>query len=30
MLEIHGGSDKTVYYEGGEGEGGYLPAIPDW
>ncbi|KAJ5232912.1 Alpha/Beta hydrolase protein [Penicillium chermesinum] len=30
ILEIHGGSDKTVYYEGGHGEGGMLPAIPDW
>lgn len=30
ILEIHGGSDKTVYYGGGNGEGGFLPAIPDW
>ncbi|KAH8700102.1 hypothetical protein BGW36DRAFT_123126 [Talaromyces proteolyticus] len=30
ILEIHGGSDKTVYYNGGQGEGGLLPAIPIW
>ncbi|KAF2807903.1 carbohydrate esterase family 1 protein [Mytilinidion resinicola] len=30
LLEIHGGSDKSVHYEGGEGEGGDEPAIPDW
>ncbi|KUL88368.1 hypothetical protein ZTR_04887 [Talaromyces verruculosus] len=30
ILEIHGGSDQTVFYEGGEGEGGPLPAIRTW
>jgi poly(3-hydroxybutyrate) depolymerase len=30
ILEIHGGSDQTVFYDGGEGEGGPLPAIPTW
>ncbi|KAJ7728805.1 carbohydrate esterase family 1 protein [Mycena maculata] len=30
MLEIHGGSDPDVHYEGGPGEGGMEPAIPDW
>jgi poly(3-hydroxybutyrate) depolymerase len=30
ILEIHGGSDKTVFYDGGQGEGGLLPAIPTW
>ena len=30
MLEIHGGSDKSVLYDGGQGEGGNEPAIPDW
>lgn len=30
ILEIHGGNDTTVYYDGGEGEGGLLPAIPTW
>jgi poly(3-hydroxybutyrate) depolymerase len=30
ILEIHGGSDKTVNYTGGEGEGGPLPSIPAW
>ena len=30
ILEIHGGSDQTVFYAGGEGEGGPLPAIPTW
>lgn len=30
ILEIHGGSDKTVHYEGGVGEGGIEPSIPNW
>ncbi|TID26995.1 hypothetical protein E2P81_ATG01454 [Venturia nashicola] len=30
MLEIHGGSDKTVNYEGGVGEGGIEPSILSW
>ncbi|KAK2761253.1 hypothetical protein FQN54_001775 [Arachnomyces sp. PD_36] len=30
ILEIHGGVDDTVFYDGGEGEGGPLPAISDW
>lgn len=30
ILEIHGGADQSVYYEGGVGEGGIEPAIPDW
>ncbi|KAI1337523.1 carbohydrate esterase family 1 protein [Xylariaceae sp. FL0016] len=30
VLEIHGGSDASVHYEGGEGEGGTEPAIPEW
>jgi len=30
LLEIHGGSDKTVNYTGGTGEGGQLPSITDW
>jgi poly(3-hydroxybutyrate) depolymerase len=30
MLEIHGGSDQTVRYEGGTGEGGMEPSIPSW
>ncbi|KAF2729557.1 carbohydrate esterase family 1 protein [Polyplosphaeria fusca] len=30
FLEIHGGADKTVFYEGGKGEGGPLPSIPFW
>lgn len=30
MLEFHGGSDTDVKYEGGVGEGGKEPAIPDW
>lgn len=30
MLEIHGGSDKSVIYNGGNGEGGTEPAIPTW
>jgi poly(3-hydroxybutyrate) depolymerase len=30
MLEIHGVADKTVKYEGGEGDGGLQPAIAEW
>lgn len=30
ILEIHGGSDKTVKYEGGVGEGGIEPSILNW
>ncbi|KAF1850264.1 carbohydrate esterase family 1 protein [Cucurbitaria berberidis CBS 394.84] len=30
MLEIHGAADKTVKYEGGQGDGGPEPAISDW
>lgn len=30
MLEIHGQADTTVPYNGGQGEGGLLPAIPTW
>jgi poly(3-hydroxybutyrate) depolymerase len=30
LLEIHGGSDKTVKYEGGQGDGGPQPPIADW
>ncbi|KAI1103261.1 Alpha/Beta hydrolase protein [Jackrogersella minutella] len=30
VLEIHGGSDASVYYAGGAGEGGEEPGIPTW
>lgn len=30
ILEIHGGVDDTVFYSGGDGEGGLLPSISDW
>ncbi|KAI1762702.1 carbohydrate esterase family 1 protein [Hypoxylon sp. FL1150] len=30
ILEVHGGSDASVHYDGGEGEGGTEPAIPTW
>ncbi|KAB5539260.1 carbohydrate esterase family 1 protein [Coniochaeta sp. 2T2.1] len=30
ILSFHGGNDTTVPYDGGEGEGGTLPAIRDW
>lgn len=30
ILEFHGGADTDVKYDGGEGEGGIEPAIPDW
>lgn len=30
MLEFHGGADTDVKYDGGEGEGGQEPSIPDW
>lgn len=30
ILEFHGGADKDVHYDGGAGQGGYLPPIADW
>ncbi|KAI8630219.1 carbohydrate esterase family 1 protein [Xylariaceae sp. FL1651] len=30
ILEVHGGIDASVHYDGGEGEGGIEPAIPTW
>lgn len=30
ILEIHGGSDRTVKYSGGQGDGGPQPSIPSW
>ncbi|KAI1813548.1 carbohydrate esterase family 1 protein [Poronia punctata] len=30
LLEVHGGNDGSVHYDGGEGEGGVEPAISDW
>ena len=30
LLEIHGGNDSTVRYQGGQGDGGPQPAISDW
>lgn len=30
LLEIHGAADKTVKYEGGQGDGGPQPPINDW
>lgn len=30
VLEIHGAADKTVRYEGGQGDGGPLPSISSW
>lgn len=30
MLEFHGGADVDVFYNGGQGEGGYEPPIPTW
>lgn len=30
MLEIHGGDDRIISYDGGKGRGGELPSIPDW
>ena len=30
LLEIHGGNDKSVPYNGGTGEGGALPSITSW
>ncbi|KAK8087554.1 hypothetical protein PG997_002515 [Apiospora hydei] len=29
-LEFHGGADESVFYDGGQGEGGYEPPIADW
>lgn len=30
ILEFHGGADTDVKYNGGEGEGGIEPSIPNW
>ncbi|KAK8043932.1 hypothetical protein PG994_012770 [Apiospora phragmitis] len=30
ILEFHGGADESVFYDGGQGEGGYEPPIADW
>lgn len=30
ILEFHGGADTDVKYDGGEGEGGIEPSIPNW
>jgi poly(3-hydroxybutyrate) depolymerase len=30
IVEIHGGADADVKYEGGEGQGGQNPGIADW
>jgi poly(3-hydroxybutyrate) depolymerase len=30
ILEFHGGADTDVPYDGGEGEGGIEPSIPNW
>lgn len=30
IIEIHGGADKTVHYDGGQGDGGPEPPITDW
>ncbi|KAL1849172.1 hypothetical protein VTK73DRAFT_9931 [Phialemonium thermophilum] len=30
IVEFHGGSDASVLYDGGQGEGGYEPPIPTW
>ena len=30
IMEIHGGSDKTVKYDGGQGDGGPEPPITSW
>ncbi|KAK0382865.1 hypothetical protein NLU13_8781 [Sarocladium strictum] len=30
MLEIHGGKDDVISYNGGKGHGGEIPSIPDW
>ncbi|KAF2713837.1 carbohydrate esterase family 1 protein [Pleomassaria siparia CBS 279.74] len=30
VLEIHGGADKTVKYNGGQGDGGLEPPIASW
>lgn len=29
-MEFHGSADTTIPYDGGEGSGGPLPAIPAW
>lgn len=30
ILEFHGYADRTIKYDGGSGNGGTLPSIPDW
>ncbi|KAL7944981.1 carbohydrate esterase family 1 protein [Trichoderma barbatum] len=30
ILEFHGGADTDVRYEGGQGQGGIEPSIPNW
>lgn len=30
ILEFHGGADTSVKYDGGQGEGGIEPSIPNW
>ncbi|KAI1391442.1 carbohydrate esterase family 1 protein [Hypoxylon trugodes] len=30
LLEVHGGSDESVKYDGGDGEGGEEPSIETW
>lgn len=30
VLEFHGGADESVKYEGGNGQGGRQPTIPNW
>lgn len=30
IMETHGTADPTIPYEGGDGRGGPLPAIPEW
>lgn len=30
LMEIHGTADPTIPYDGGDGRGGPLPAIPEW
>ncbi len=30
IMEFHGGADESVFYKGGQGEGGYEPPISDW
>ncbi|KAI2784620.1 carbohydrate esterase family 1 protein [Daldinia loculata] len=30
LLEVHGGADGSVHYDGGDGEGGEEPSISNW